>query len=261
MLLCRPFIVRAPAQVRRFAAVQREPPAEATATDDNTDDDMSDDVNEDGAVQGQRQPLHLPSPPGGWSLSSLRAAAAGAGAGAHQALEGLAPAGGPTWWPWMGERPSRGAQGGQGHHNGAPWPSAVATAVTLSAAVVVFVKPQGTQGGARNGGGRRRKRATPPTAQTLFSEVSTEVRKGSAAVQATAPARTASGRGRVASGASPERWARVSGHAPGLDVAAALLAAALCLLAALELCMVRFPAKRPQSLQGTDAARRNAGPG
>ena len=239
--VCRLVIVRAPAQVRRFAAVQREPPGEATATDDDTDDDMSDDVNEDGAGRGQRQTLHLPSPPGGWSLSSLRAAAAGGGAGAHQALEGLAPAGAPAWWPWMGERPSRGAQGGQGHHNGAPWPSAVATAVTLSAAVVVFVKPQGTQGGARNGGGRRRKRATPPTAQTLFSEVSTEVRKGSATLQASAPARTASVRGRVVSGAGPERWARISGHAPGLDVAAALLAAALCLLAALELCMVCFP--------------------
>ena len=222
--------------MRRFASTQRDPPTE-DETDDSAEDGDTDDYSGSDSPPARRQTLALPSPPGGWSLSSLQAAAAGANRGA------LAPArGSSTWWPFSGVDPTPAAC--QADDCGGPWPSAVATAVTLSASVVVFMPQEGKGRGGGNGA-RRRARAhqhpAPPPA-SLFSEAPKplEAAKPPAAL-APARARTAAGwskEGARAVGLGAETRRGIE-RAAGLDIAAAVLAAALCVLAALEMCMVR----------------------
>ena len=147
------------AQVRRFARMKPEPGGGAALGD--SDDEETSDESSDSDDGGQGRALALPTPQGGWSLSSVRAAPAGP----------PAPRAGAGWWPWAGE-PGH-AQDDAQH---APWPSAVATAVTLSAAVVVFVKPPGDKGrggvtgGGGGGNGRRRVGRHAPSPASLFAE-------------------------------------------------------------------------------------------
>ena len=222
--------------MRRFANAQRDPPTE-DETDDSAEDGATDDYTDSDSPPARRQTLALPSPPGGWSLSSLQAAAAGANRGA------LAPArASSAWWPFSGVDPTPAAC--QADECGGPWPSAVATAVTLSASVVVFM-PQ--EGKGRGNGARRRARAHQPSAApappaSLFSEAPKplEAPKPTAAL-VRAPARTAAGwskQGARAVGLGPDARRGIE-RAAGLDLAAAVLAAVLCVLAALEMVMVR----------------------
>ena len=227
------------AQVRRFASAQRDPPTE-DETDDSAEDGASDDYSDSDSPPARRQTLALPSPPGGWSLSSLQAAAA---AGANRGA--LAPArGSSAWWPFSGVDPTPAAC--QADECGGPWPSAVATAVTLSASVVVFM-PQEGKGRGGGSGARRRARAHQPSPApappaSLFSEAPKPLEAAKpAAALAPAPARTVAGwskEGARAVGLGPDARRGIE-RAAGLDIAAAMLAAALCVLAALEMAMVR----------------------
>jgi hypothetical protein len=222
------------AQVRRFARMKREPAGGGAPGD--SDDEESSGESSDSEDAGQGRALALPTPQGAWSLGSVRAAPAGP----------PAPRAGAGWWPWAGE-PGH-AQDDAQH---APWPSAVATAVTLSAAVVVFVKPPGDKGRGGGGGGcgsgRRRVGRHAPSPASLFAEAAQGGVAWPAPVPAPAPApqpapaparpeaprKAASAR----APAGPRRGAAV----PRLDVAAYVLAAALCVLAALEFVMARRP--------------------
>ena len=224
------------AQVRRFANAQRNPPTE-DETDDSAEDGASDDYSDSDSPPARRQTLALPSPPGGWSLSSLQAAAA---AGANRGA--LAPArGSSAWWPFSGVDPTPAAC--QADDCGGPWPAAVATAVTLSASVVVFM-PQEGKGHGGGSGARRRARAHQPSPApappaSLFSEAPKPLEAAKPAMPA--PARTVAGwskEGARAVGLGPDARRGIE-RAAGLDIAAAMLAAALCVLAALEMVMVR----------------------
>jgi len=220
------------AQVRRFARMKPEPGGGAALGD--SDDEETSDESSDSDDGGQGRALALPTPQGGWSLSSVRAAPAGP----------PAPRAGAEWWPWAGE-PGH-AQDDAQH---APWPSAVATAVTLSAAVVVFVKPPGDKGrGGGNGGGgggngRRRVGRHAPSPASLFAEAA----QGGLAwpapppAPAAAPAPARSEAPRKAASARAPAAPRRGAAVPRLDVAAYVLAVALCVLAALELVMARRP--------------------